>query len=227
MAAPEPRVRPRLGRLLPPIRATRLLAWTVRWAASGTRSRTCRPSSRPASSSLDRGEGVARLGRGRPALPRCHRVPLVLQRRLRPCRDRRRRREQLRRLPAYSTFGDNSNRPAIELAERVSATRAGRGQQGLPHERRLRLDRHRDEDRPPLLAAPRPDGSNAADHARGRLPRHARRGDEPRRHRGEPSRLRHARRRRREGGVGLRRRAPGRDRRRPAPSASPRSSASR
>jgi putrescine---pyruvate transaminase len=29
--------------------------------------------------------------------------------------------EQLRRLPAYSTFGDNSNRPAIELAERVSA----------------------------------------------------------------------------------------------------------
>ena len=28
---------------------------------------------------------------------------------------------QLRRLPAYSTFGDQSNRPAIELAERVSA----------------------------------------------------------------------------------------------------------
>ncbi len=29
--------------------------------------------------------------------------------------------EQLLRLPAYSTFGDNSNRPAVELAERVSA----------------------------------------------------------------------------------------------------------
>jgi adenosylmethionine-8-amino-7-oxononanoate aminotransferase len=29
--------------------------------------------------------------------------------------------EQIRRLPAYSTFGDLSNRPAIELAERVSA----------------------------------------------------------------------------------------------------------
>ncbi len=29
--------------------------------------------------------------------------------------------DQIRRLPAYSTFGDNSNRPAIELAERVSA----------------------------------------------------------------------------------------------------------
>ena len=28
---------------------------------------------------------------------------------------------QLRRLPAYSTFGDFSNRPAIELAERVRA----------------------------------------------------------------------------------------------------------
>lgn len=29
--------------------------------------------------------------------------------------------DQIRRLPAYSTFGDLSNRPAIELAERVSA----------------------------------------------------------------------------------------------------------
>jgi adenosylmethionine-8-amino-7-oxononanoate aminotransferase len=29
--------------------------------------------------------------------------------------------EQMRRLPAYSTFGDLSNRPAIELAERVAA----------------------------------------------------------------------------------------------------------
>ncbi len=29
--------------------------------------------------------------------------------------------EQIRRLPAYSTFGDLSNRPAIELAERVGA----------------------------------------------------------------------------------------------------------
>ena len=28
---------------------------------------------------------------------------------------------QMRRLPAYSTFGDNSNRPAIELAERVAS----------------------------------------------------------------------------------------------------------
>ncbi|HEY7659508.1 MAG TPA: aminotransferase class III-fold pyridoxal phosphate-dependent enzyme, partial [Actinomycetota bacterium] len=30
-------------------------------------------------------------------------------------------RAQLARLPSYSTFGDASNRPAIELAERVSA----------------------------------------------------------------------------------------------------------
>jgi len=29
--------------------------------------------------------------------------------------------EQIRRLPSYSTFGDNANRPAIELAERVAS----------------------------------------------------------------------------------------------------------
>ena len=47
----------------------------------------------------------------------------------------------MRTLAAYSTFGDLTNRPALDLAERVAAL-APVGTQGVPHERRLGLDRH-------------------------------------------------------------------------------------
>ena len=62
---------------------------------------------------------------------------------------------QMRELPAYSAFGDLTNRPAEALAERVVVARTGRGLEGLPHQRGLGLDRHRHEDGPPVLAAAR------------------------------------------------------------------------
>ena len=61
---------------------------------------------------------------------------------------------QMAKLPTYSNFGDIVLPVTLELADRVAGARAGPRLEGLPHERRLGLDRHRDQDGPPLLAAP-------------------------------------------------------------------------
>ena len=62
---------------------------------------------------------------------------------------------QMRELPAYSTFGDLTNRSRRGPGRTGRAHGPGPRLQGVPHQRRLRLDRHRHEDGAPLLAAPR------------------------------------------------------------------------
>ena len=62
---------------------------------------------------------------------------------------------QMRELPAYSTFGDLTNPPAEALADPGGPHGPGGGFEGVPHQRWLRLDRHRHEDGAALLAAPR------------------------------------------------------------------------
>ena len=57
-------------------------------------------------------------------------------------------------LPAYSTFGDLTNRPGRGPGGSRRLAGAGPRLEGLPHQRRLRLDRHRHEDGSALLAAP-------------------------------------------------------------------------
>ena len=63
--------------------------------------------------------------------------------------------EQMRRLAAYDTFERLANRPALDLAERVSALAPLPGRRRLLHERRLGGGRHRRQARPPLLARAR------------------------------------------------------------------------
>ncbi len=72
---------------------------------------------------------------------------------------------QMHELPAYSTFGDLTNWPAEELAERVASLAPVAWVEGLPHERRLGLDRHRHEDGSTVLAAPRRIRSHRVDQA--------------------------------------------------------------
>jgi putrescine aminotransferase len=91
---------------------------------------------------------------------------------------------QLQRLSAYSTFGDLANRPAIELCERVSAL-------APVADSRVFLTSGGSDST--LLAAARPSGPDPVHHPGARLPRHAHRGNEPRRHRGERDRLWHVR----------------------------------
>ena len=68
-------------------------------------------------------------------------------------------------------LGDQSNRPAIELAERgIAATRRSR-LEGLPDERRFGLDRHGNQDGPALLAAARRARANGARDPPARVPR--------------------------------------------------------
>ena len=86
---------------------------------------------------------------------------------------------QMAALPAYSTFGDFSNRPASELAERVVVPRTRHRQPRVPHERRFRLDRHRDEDGAAVLAARGTARANDPDPPGACVPRDAHRGDEP------------------------------------------------
>jgi hypothetical protein len=97
--------------------------------------------------------------------------------------------KQMELLPAYSTFGDITTRPATELAERVAGTRPRPRLEGLPHEWRVRFDRHGHEDGTPLLAAPRRAGADGPDPPREGLPRHAHGRDLTRRH---PPRMRAA-----------------------------------
>ena len=99
---------------------------------------------------------------------------------------------QMRLLAAYDTFDRLANRPALDLAERVSDARAVRRRRRVLHERRLRGGRHRRQARPPLLARART--AREADHRPppARLPRHERLRHEPRRHPVQPRGLRHA-----------------------------------
>ena len=62
---------------------------------------------------------------------------------------------QMRKLEAYSTFGDFGNRPANELAARLAAPRADGRRARVPRLRRRRRDRHRGQDRPPPLGRSR------------------------------------------------------------------------
>ena len=100
--------------------------------------------------------------------------------------------DQMARLPSYSTFGDLSNRPAMALAERSRLPGAGARLEGVSHERRIGLDRHRHKDGASILAVARTARSNGADQAPARLPRHARGRNLARRHRGESGRTRPA-----------------------------------
>ena len=59
--------------------------------------------------------------------------------------------EQMSRLAAYSTFGDYATEPTIDAGRQARRDRAGAGQQGVLHLRRLGLRRHRRQARPPLL----------------------------------------------------------------------------
>ena len=106
---------------------------------------------------------------------------------------------QMRSIEAYHTFGDFGNRPANELCERARGARADARRQGLPHQRRRRLDRGRGQARPPPLRQPRPARARAPDLAHPGLPRHARLRHLARRHRGQrrPTGARWSRRRRR------------------------------
>ena len=68
---------------------------------------------------------------------------------------------QMATLPTYSNFGDIVTPVTLELADRVAGLADPR-LQGVPHERWVRLDRHRDQDGPPVLAAPRRAGSRSS-----------------------------------------------------------------
>ena len=72
-----------------------------------------------------RGRRLAR-GRRRPALPRCHRGAVVLQRRLRAARDRRCGRGAARAAPGIFVFGAYTTEPTLHLADRLAALAADR-----------------------------------------------------------------------------------------------------
>ena len=58
---------------------------------------------------------------------------------------------QMATLAAYHTFGDMTNEPTEAPDGARRRVRADRQPEGVPHERRFGLDRHRHEDRSPLL----------------------------------------------------------------------------
>ncbi len=60
---------------------------------------------------------------------------------------------QMKRIEAYHTFSDLSNRPANELCEALAARAPMDERQGLPDQRRRRLDRGRGQARAPALPA--------------------------------------------------------------------------
>ena len=141
------------------------------------------------------------------ALPGCHREPLVLQRRARTPGDRRRRGR------ADARARELLDLPGPDEPRRVGAGRSGRRDrpdgrcEGVPDERRVRFDRHGDQDGAAVLAARRAAGAHDPASARARVSRDARRGHVAGRDRAEPGGLRAAAARCRGGGVGRRRRA--------------------
>ena len=199
----------------------------TRHGASGTRSRTW-PRSREQEFVIERGEGpwvfdadgrryldataslwYANIGHG-------------------ARRGRRRRRGADRSAWRPTTRSrDVGNRPANELCERARRARADGRRQGLPHQRRRRLDRGRGQARPPPLHPPRPARARAPDLAHAGLPRHARLRHLAGRHRGQRHQLGPARPAGLDRAVRLAARRWRRRSRGSAPIASRRSSASR
>ena len=81
--------------------------------------------------------------------------------------------EQMRELESYSTFQDLTNPAVSALADRVAAIAPMADAEGVPDERRVRFDRHGDQDGAALLAARRAAGAHDPASARTRLPRDA------------------------------------------------------
>ena len=134
---------------------------------------------------------------------------------------------QMRRLHAYSHYGDVSSRPTTELAERISVDRADGGCRGLLHERRRRVDRDRRQARAPLLEPARPARPHRDHLAGARVPRSRGLRHEHRRNRGVQGRASARSPEARRGSPGTPPRRSRRRSRRSGRSGSPPSSASR
>ena len=158
--------------------------------------------------------GRLRLRRRRPALPRCHRLALVLQRGLGPGRDRRGRgRARCASSPPTRRSVTSRTAPAEALATRVAAHGAGGrvrrcSSPAVAPTRSTPPRRWRVATGSSAMSRERDD----LDPAREGLPRHAHRRDLARRHPRERDRSRRADRRRHRGGVERRRRPPRGDR---------------
>ena len=113
---------------------------------------------------------------------------------------------QMRALPGVLHVRRPHEPPRVRARRAGGGARPGARLEGLPHERRLGLDRHGHEDGAPLLAARAASRTARPDPAREGLPRHAHGGDVARRHPRERGRPRRADRGRRRGAVGRRRR---------------------
>ena len=133
----------------------------------------------------------------------------------------------MRRLAAYSAYGDLTTRATTELAERISVARADGGRVRVLHERRRRVDRDRRQDGPALLEPARRARAHDRHLAGAGLPRPRRLRHEHRRHGRLQGRRRAARRRHRSASPGTTPRRSRTRSTRSAPTASRRSSASR
>ena len=134
---------------------------------------------------------------------------------------------QMRKLHAYSHYGDVSSRPTTDLAERISVDCSDERCGGVLHERWRRVDRDRRQARAPLLEPPRPPGAHDDHLAGARLPRSRGLRHEHRRDGGVQGRRRPARRAAPPGSPGTPPRRSRRRSRSSGPSTSRHSSASR